>query len=79
MSRRRSRRRSTIAGSQVHLHLGQPRGLPRHPGPKAAEGRRHVINIDVTVIKDGYHGDTSRMYFVGKPRPRRAAGLVDRL
>ena len=26
-----------------------------------------VVNIDVTVIKDGYHGDTSRMYFVGKP------------
>ncbi|MBL7004705.1 MAG: type I methionyl aminopeptidase [Gammaproteobacteria bacterium] len=24
-----------------------------------------VINIDITVIKDGYHGDTSRMYFVG--------------
>lgn len=26
-----------------------------------------VINIDVTVIKDGYHGDTSKMYQVGKP------------
>ena len=26
-----------------------------------------AINIDVTVIKDGYHGDTSRMFFVGKP------------
>ncbi|MDH4124617.1 MAG: type I methionyl aminopeptidase [Gammaproteobacteria bacterium] len=26
-----------------------------------------VVNIDVTVIKDGFHGDTSRMYFVGKP------------
>jgi methionyl aminopeptidase len=26
-----------------------------------------IINIDVTVIKDGYHGDTSRMFFVGKP------------
>ena len=25
-----------------------------------------IINIDVTVIKDGYHGDTSRMYFVGE-------------
>jgi methionyl aminopeptidase len=27
-----------------------------------------VLNIDVTVIKDGYHGDTSRMFFVGKPQ-----------
>ncbi|MBT4921735.1 MAG: type I methionyl aminopeptidase [Rickettsiales bacterium] len=26
-----------------------------------------IINIDVTVIIDGWHGDTSRMYFVGKP------------
>ncbi|AEF04260.1 type I methionyl aminopeptidase [Alteromonas sp. KS69] len=26
-----------------------------------------VINIDVTVIKDGYHGDTSKMFTVGKP------------
>ena len=25
------------------------------------------LNIDITVIKDGYHGDTSRMFFVGKP------------
>ena len=24
-----------------------------------------IINIDVTVIKDGYHGDTSRMFLVG--------------
>jgi methionyl aminopeptidase len=26
-----------------------------------------IINIDVTVIKDGFHGDTSRMYYVGTP------------
>lgn len=26
-----------------------------------------IINIDVTVIKDGWHGDTSRMYLVGQP------------
>ena len=25
------------------------------------------LNIDITVVKDGYHGDTSRMFFVGKP------------
>jgi methionyl aminopeptidase len=29
-----------------------------------------VINIDITVIKDGFHGDTSRMYYVGKPDVR---------
>lgn len=26
-----------------------------------------IINIDVTVQKDGYHGDTSKMFIVGKP------------
>lgn len=26
-----------------------------------------VLNIDVTVIKDGFHGDSSRMYYVGEP------------
>jgi len=26
-----------------------------------------ILNIDVTVIKDGYHGDTSKMFLVGKP------------
>ena len=25
-----------------------------------------IINIDVTVIKDEYHGDTSKMFFIGK-------------
>ena len=26
-----------------------------------------IINIDITVIKDGYHGDSSKMFMVGKP------------
>lgn len=26
-----------------------------------------IVNLDITVIKDGYHGDTSQMFFVGKP------------
>tara|TARA_B100000676_G_scaffold201213_2_gene197637 strand:+ start:889 stop:1659 length:771 start_codon:yes stop_codon:yes gene_type:complete len=26
-----------------------------------------IVNIDITVIKDGYHGDTSKMFCVGKP------------
>jgi methionyl aminopeptidase len=26
-----------------------------------------ILNIDVTVIKDGFHGDTSRMFYVGEP------------
>jgi methionyl aminopeptidase len=26
-----------------------------------------IVNIDITVIKDGFHGDTSKMFMVGKP------------
>jgi methionyl aminopeptidase len=35
-----------------------------------------IINIDVTVIKDGFHGDTSKMFFVGEPSIR-ARRLVE--
>jgi methionyl aminopeptidase len=35
-----------------------------------------VLNIDVTVIKDGFHGDSSRMYYVGEPGIQ-ARRLVD--
>ena len=37
-----------------------------------------IINIDVTVIKDGFHGDTSRMYYVGNPsiRARRICDIA---
>ncbi|WP_281066770.1 type I methionyl aminopeptidase [methane-oxidizing endosymbiont of Gigantopelta aegis] len=28
-----------------------------------------IVNIDITVIKDGYHGDTSKMFCVGKVSP----------
>jgi len=38
-------------------------GIPGAKKLKAGD----AVNIDVTVIKDGYHGDTSRMFFVGKP------------
>jgi methionyl aminopeptidase len=36
------------------------------PGDKALK-KGDVVNIDVTVIKDGFHGDTSKMFFVGEP------------
>ena len=37
------------------------------PSPKKVLKRGDVMNLDVTVIKDGFHGDTSKMFFVGKP------------
>lgn len=36
-----------------------------------------IVNIDVTVIVDGWHGDTSRMYLVGDNIPVKARRLVD--
>lgn len=35
-----------------------------------------ILNIDVTVIVDGWHGDTSRMYFVGDDIPIKAKKLT---
>lgn len=37
-----------------------------------------IINIDITVIKDGYHGDTSKMFYVGEPpiRARRVSEVA---
>ena len=36
------------------------------PGNKTLKNG-DVVNLDITVIKDGFHGDTSRMFFVGEP------------
>lgn len=37
------------------------------PGDKVLK-KGDIVNIDVTVIKDGYHGDTSKMFYVGEPK-----------
>jgi len=47
-------------------------GIPNDKPLKAGD----IVNIDITVIKDGYHGDTSKMFFVGKELPH-ARRLVD--
>jgi len=38
-------------------------GIPGSKVLKAGD----VVNVDITVIKAGYHGDTSRMFYVGAP------------
>ncbi|HET9230886.1 MAG TPA: type I methionyl aminopeptidase [Vitreimonas sp.] len=45
------------------------------PGDRVLKGG-DILNIDVTVIVDGWHGDTSRMYGVGEA-PRKAQRLMD--
>jgi len=35
------------------------------PGDRALKGG-DIVNLDITTIKDGYHGDTSRMFAVGE-------------
>jgi len=54
----------TICASVNHVIC---HGIPS-PGKVLRDG--DIVNIDVTVIKDGWHGDTSRMYYVGKPDVR---------
>jgi methionyl aminopeptidase len=36
------------------------------PGPKVLK-QGDIVNLDITVIKDGFHGDTSRMFCIGEP------------
>jgi methionyl aminopeptidase len=45
------------------------------PGDKRLK-QGDIINVDITVIKDGWHGDTSRMFAVGKIAPS-AQRLID--
>ncbi len=45
------------------------------PGPKKLK-KGDIVNIDVTVIKDGFHGDTSKMFIVGDA-PKHVRKLVD--
>lgn len=40
-------------------------GIPANKKLKQGD----IINIDITVIKDGFHGDTSKMFYVGKVKP----------
>jgi len=50
----------TICSSVNHVVC---HGIPNEKVLKSGD----ILNIDVTVIRDGFHGDTSRMYYVGKP------------
>ncbi|MCH1476651.1 MAG: type I methionyl aminopeptidase, partial [Arenicellales bacterium] len=45
------------------------------PGEKKLKNG-DIINIDITVIKDGFHGDSSRMFTVGQP-PILTKRLID--
>ena len=57
--------------SKVYLHLHQPCRMPWDSGPRKLENG-DILNIDVTVILNGWHGDTSRMFGVGKVGVKRA-------
>ena len=51
---------ATICTSVNHVVC---HGIPGDKKLKSGD----IINIDVTVIKDGWHGDTSRMFYIGAP------------
>ncbi|WP_373017068.1 type I methionyl aminopeptidase [Thiomicrorhabdus sp.] len=54
------------ASSCISINHVVCHGIPDH-NKKLKKG--DIVNIDVTVIKDGYHGDTSRMFEVGEVKP----------
>ena len=78
----------TVANGAVPAPLGY-KGFPKSictsinhvvchgiPGDrKLADGE--ILNIDVTVVLDGWHGDSSRMYLVGDKVPVKARKLVE--
>ncbi len=45
------------------------------PSPQKVLKKGDIVNLDITVIKDGYYGDTSKMFFVGDA-PEHARRLV---
>jgi methionyl aminopeptidase len=61
------RHASCISLNHVICH-----GIPSEKTLKAGD----ILNIDVTVIVDGWHGDTSRMYYAGEPKVK-ARRLVE--
>ncbi|MDG6777975.1 type I methionyl aminopeptidase [Thiomicrorhabdus sp. zzn3] len=54
------------ASSCISINHVVCHGIPDY-GKKLKKG--DIVNIDVTVIKDGYHGDTSMMFEVGEVKP----------
>ncbi len=70
---------SCISINHVVCHGIPGAGIPMSKGETASrnlEKRRHddtlldgdILNIDITVIKDGWFGDSSRMYVAGRPK-----------
>ena len=68
------RHASCISVNQVVCHGIPGAKIPGRSSPAIAEG--DILNIDVTVIVDGWYGDTSRMYAAGAIKPWRKR-LID--
>ena len=68
------RHASCISANHVVCHGIPGSPIPRSKYEKTARGDDRlvdgdILNIDVTVIVDGWYGDTSRMYVAGTPKP----------
>ena len=62
------------ASSCISVNHVVNHGIPS-PGKRLQDG--DIVNIDVTLLKDGWYGDNSRMYLVGDKCSLRARKLVD--
>ncbi|WP_050528017.1 type I methionyl aminopeptidase [Pseudorhodobacter aquimaris] len=58
---------SCISVNHVVCHGIPGSKIPKRSNDMIREG--DILNIDVTIILDGWYGDTSRMYVAGKPKP----------
>ncbi|QCO56218.1 type I methionyl aminopeptidase [Pseudorhodobacter turbinis] len=58
---------SCISVNHVVCHGIPGSKIPKRSNDVIREG--DILNIDVTIILDGWYGDTSRMYVAGKPKP----------
>lgn len=52
--------------SEIGMHLTESCGVPWHSKREVFKDG-DIMNLDVTVKLDGYHGDTSKMFVIGKP------------
>ncbi|MEM7198067.1 MAG: type I methionyl aminopeptidase, partial [Pseudomonadota bacterium] len=67
-------RRPSVPGAATSVNHVVCHGIPSE---KKILQNGDILNIDITVIKDGWYGDTSRMYMVGDKIPIKAKKLVE--
>ena len=56
---------TTLQGFQVMLHFNKSCSVSRNTSEKILRDG-DIVNVDVTALKNGWHGDTSRTFEIGE-------------